>query len=131
MSPVVRDCIERCGRYAAAGQSTCTPCQQARWRRKNETRDPLTAAVYQSAGYRRARADVLAGATRCATCGGHVSVVGKLTAGHVLSIRQAPELATSAANLAPQCRSCQELEKSKRRAASAERLRAGKFGRST
>jgi hypothetical protein len=107
-----RDCIDRCGRLTTG--TRCDECQRADWRRRNAKRDPLSKAVYQSAAYGAARAQVLAGATHCATCGGHVSQVGKLTAGHRVPIRQAPELAASVEGLIPQCRSCQEREKWRR-----------------
>jgi hypothetical protein len=107
-------CLD-CGRYYEGRGSRCLACQRAEWRRRNARRaGSIEMAVYASAAYRRARREVLAGAEFCAWCGGHVSVVGKLTAGHLRPIREDIAAATDPAGLAPQCRRCQELEKHRR-----------------
>jgi hypothetical protein len=92
----------------------CDPCQRADWRDRNDRRDPVATAVYSSPEYRRARADVLAGATHCAWCRRPSSEVGPLTAGHIRPIRSDPDMAADPAGLAPSCRSCQEKEKHRR-----------------
>ena len=112
---VVRDCLG-CGQ-PVRGLSRCPDCQRAKWRANNARRDPLSRAVYASGAYQRARREVLAGATHCATCGLPESEVGKLTAGHIRPIRERPDLATSPDGMRPQCRGCQQRDVERRKRA--------------
>jgi 5-methylcytosine-specific restriction endonuclease McrA len=64
--------------------------------------------LYGSAPWQHLRNAVLASATGCAWCG---STTAPLTADHVLTVRDRPDLALDPANVVPACRSCQERRK--------------------
>lgn len=80
------------------------------YRIRQRTRDPLPVAVYASAEWRRLAAAVVAEATRCAYCHRPRGEV-VLSADHVRSIRERPDLALEPSNVVPCCRSCQEYRK--------------------
>lgn len=113
--PVMKICLGCGGLFPVLKDGRCAACKRLMWREYNQTqRDPVARKVYGSAEYRRARAIVLANATHCAWCKRPASEVGELTAGHLLPIHVDPDAAADPAGMAPQCRSCQELEKHRR-----------------
>jgi hypothetical protein len=108
--PVMRSCLD-CRRLIPSG-SRCVDCQRARWRQRNQTRPRYEVELYGSAAWHRLASSVVLGADRCHWCGTSAYVV-KLTADHILTVREHPELATEESNVVASCRSCQEKRKAR------------------
>jgi 5-methylcytosine-specific restriction endonuclease McrA len=104
-----RPCLS-CGRLIPSGRSYCVACQRANYRQRNEARPRFEVELYASAEWRRLARAVLEEAEFCYWC--HTpAYVTKLTADHIATVREHPELATEPSNVVASCRSCQEKRK--------------------
>lgn len=88
------------------GASRCDPCRQASYRIRNHTRPQFERALYHSAQWRRLADAVVANAEACTWCGTPASVA-KLTADHIVTVRNDPSLALDPGNVVAACQSCQ------------------------
>jgi hypothetical protein len=107
--PVRRSCLS-CGRLIPAKMSRCVECQHARWRQSNQRRPRFEVELYASAAWKRLASSVVLSADRCHWCGTSAYLV-KLTADHILTVRDRPDLAVEPSNVVASCRSCQERRK--------------------
>ena len=107
--PVMRSCLS-CRRLIPASMSRCPECQRATWRQRNATRPRYEVDLYASAEWKHLASSVVLNAMACHWCGTSTNLV-KLTADHILTVREHPELATEGSNVAASCRSCQERRK--------------------
>jgi 5-methylcytosine-specific restriction endonuclease McrA len=96
-----------CGRILDRG-NRCEPCQSAKYRLRNQQRDPFAKRLYSSSAWKQIRDRVVRSADRCFYCGR--SDV-KLTADHVVAIRIDPSRALDPTNIVAADRSCQERRK--------------------
>jgi 5-methylcytosine-specific restriction endonuclease McrA len=94
----------RCGNLTTA--TRCDGCRRAHQRLRSASRPRYETRIYSSAAWQRLRAQVLAEERACAWCG---TTTRPLTAGHIRSLRQYPELALERDNVRASCRSCQNL----------------------
>jgi len=104
----VRPCLGypgyRCNRLIQGG-SRCVDCQRATYRIKNATRPQFEIRIYSSSAWKRLRDQVMAEADGvCHWCG---ATDVELSADHVRTVREYPELALEPSNVVAACRSCQ------------------------
>jgi hypothetical protein len=71
-------------------------------------RDPVARLIYSSAAWRKLAKGVRDNATGCAWCGASGVYI---SADHIASIRDRPDLALEPSNVVAACRSCQERRK--------------------
>jgi hypothetical protein len=99
----------RCPRLVKGG-NRCPDCQRAVYRVRNEQRPPGERAFYGSAAWKRLANAAVAAADACAIC--HTpKALTRLTGGHLISIRQRPDLALEPGAVAAVCFSCQARQK--------------------
>lgn len=105
----MRACLS-CSRLIRSG-SRCPDCQRAKWRAKEATRNPRERQLYGSATWQKLRLRVLEAAD--GRCQAPTQPDGRLcglpcdTVGHVIPLRQRPDLALEPSNLRAECRSHQ------------------------
>jgi 5-methylcytosine-specific restriction endonuclease McrA len=105
-----RACLT-CGRVIPGNRERCVDCQRARWRQRNYERPAFERQLYSSAAWRKLADAVVADADACTYCG---TPTEKLTADHVETLRNRPDLALDPENVVAACRSCQERRKHRR-----------------
>jgi len=105
-----RMCLER-GCATLTTSTRCEPCRRAHERRRQANRPEYERRIYSSGAWQRLRTEVLAEEDACAWCG---TTTRPLTAGHIRSLRQHPELALERDNVRASCRSCQNLHQHRR-----------------
>ena len=94
-----------CGATIASG-SRCDEHRRAIVRARQASRPRFEVRIYGSVEWQRLRAAVVDAADRCAWCGTS-RLIAPLTADHVASVRDRPDLALSPSNVVAACRSCQ------------------------
>ena len=99
----------RCGRLVE-GASRCTPCQQAVYRARNHNRPPGERQFYGSSQWKRLASAVVDVADACAICRTPKHLT-RLTGGHLIPIRERPDLALDPGNVAAVCVPCQSRQK--------------------
>ena len=89
-------------------RTRCPEHTRAKYRERQATRPLFEVQLYASADWRRLADAVVEAADRCHWCGTSRLVV-PLTADHVLTVRNRPDLALEPGNVVAACRSCQNI----------------------
>ena len=104
---ICRRCDHHMGACPRDGAPTrCIPCQRAKWRQRQRTRDPGPLRVYSSGAWKALASAVVEAASACHWCGTSASLT-KLTADHIHSVAEHPALGVEPSNVVAACLSCQ------------------------
>jgi 5-methylcytosine-specific restriction endonuclease McrA len=109
---VKKPCL-RCGSLftpTAGLRARCRECQRADYRDREARRPAIQKATYASRAWQELARAVVAAAVECTWCHTPASRT-KLTADHVVPVKDAPGLALEPGNVVAACRSCQEKRK--------------------